>query len=140
MHDGAVAGDLAPGRIDDQAAEPDRPLLWCRCTIRAPKERPDARDELARAERLRHVVVRADPEPDLEIRLRVSSREHQDRNVAFPLDLAADLEAIEPGEHQVEDDEVRTEPAADVDAGKSVAGDLDLEPLGAQPRRDGRGA
>ena len=70
----------------------------------------DPCDELARAERLRQVVVGADGEPDDEIRLGVAGGEHQHGDRAVALDAPAHLEAVEAGEHEVEDDEIGLEP------------------------------
>ena len=55
------------------------------------------------------------------------------------LDPPAHLEAVEARQHQVEDDEVGPQRVAQLDAGRAVAGDLDVEALAAQPRRDGVG-
>ena len=97
----------------------------------------DPGDELARAERLGEVVVGADGEADDQVGLGVAGREHEDRYRALPLDALAHLEAVEAGEHEVEDDEVGLEPLARLHAAGTVAGDLDGEALAAEPGRDG---
>ena len=95
------------------------------------------RHQLARAERLGHVVVGADREPDEHVGLAVARGEHQDRHGAFPLDLLAHLDAVETGEHEVEHDEVGAHPVAERDAARAVARDLHLVALAAQAGGDG---
>src|SRR5688572_26135893 len=108
----------APSRgIDEERAEPDRPLLRPRGTVNPAKEGAHPGNELARAERLRHIVVSTDCEPDLEIGLGVPGGEHEHRHRSVPLDAAANLEAVEPGQHEVEHDQVGPEATAEVDAG-----------------------
>ena len=79
----------------------------------------DPGDELAGAERLRHVVVGADAEADDEVALGVPGGEHEHRDRALGLDVLADLEAVEAGEHQVEDDQIGLELAAALDADRA---------------------
>ena len=74
----------------------------------AAQDRLDARDELARVERLRQVVVGADLEPDDLVHVFVARGEHQDRDVRALAHALADLDPVEIREHQVEDDQVRT--------------------------------
>ena len=107
-----------------------------RRTIGASQQRVDASDELARAERLRHVVVGADGETDEQVGLAVARGQHQYRQRMLTLDLLADLDAVETGEHQVEHDEIGAEPLAQLDAAGAVAGDLDFVALAAQPGGD----
>ena len=64
-------------------------------------------DELAQAERLGHVVVGAELEPDDLVELRVLGRQHHDRHARLGADDAADLDARQLREHQVQEDEVR---------------------------------
>ena len=69
----------------------------------------DPGGQLAAAERLREVVVGADGEADHKVGLRIAGGEHQDGHRAVALDASAHLEAVEAGEHQVQDDEVGVE-------------------------------
>jgi hypothetical protein len=135
----AVRGDASRGGVDRERAEPDDVAAGLGHALCAAQESTHSGDELTRAERLRHVVVGPDPEPHLEIDLGVSCREHQDGQVAIGLDPPAHLETVEPRQHQVEDDEVGAKAPAELDSRVPVARDLDLESLGAQPGRDGRG-
>src|SRR5438477_34413 len=63
-----------------------------------------ARDELTRAERLRHVIVGAELEAEDAVDLAVARGQHDDRDLAGRAQTAADLEAVHSGEHHVEDD------------------------------------
>ena len=73
----------------------------------AAHERAEAREKLRERERLREVVVRARVEPRDAILDRVARGQHQNRSpdavLAYP---PADLEAVDPGEHEVEHDRV----------------------------------
>ena len=75
--------------------------------LAATEHRADARRQLARAERLRDVVVGAELQPDDLVDLGVARREHHDRHARLGTDLARHLEAGQLGEHQVEEHEVR---------------------------------
>ena len=62
--------------------------------------------QLARGERLCDVVVRAEAQaPDL-VDIVLLGRDHEDRRVPLRPDLPADLEAVRPGQHEVQDVEV----------------------------------
>ena len=104
---------------------------------RAPQHGADPRDELGQLERLRHVVVRAELEPDDDVDGVRARREEDDRHLALAPDRAADLEPVELGEHDVEDDEVE---GALAEAGEPLAAVRrcrDLESgLGEPERRD----
>jgi hypothetical protein len=137
VHRVAGARHAPARRVDRQGAEPDRDSGVARDGASRPaQEGSHAGDELARAERLRHVVVAPDREPDFEIRLGIPRREHEDGHRPVALDPAADVETVEPGKHQVEDDEIRAIALAQRDAADAVGGDLHLEPLRLEPRRD----
>ena len=85
----------------------DRALALRAVGRRAAQDRAHARDELARVERLRHVVVGADLEADDLVDVLVARGQHQHRQVAGLPDALADLDAVDVGQHQVEDDERR---------------------------------
>ena len=74
---------------------------------RAAKDRLHARDELARVERLRQVVVGADLEADDLVDVLVARGQHQDRHVGAAAQPPADLDPVDVGQHQVEDDQRR---------------------------------
>src|SRR5512132_3808070 len=73
----------------------------------ATQHRPDARYHLRAAERLDHVVVRAQLEAYHAIHLGPSGRQHQDWDLGGPPQLAADVAAISVGKGQVEQHQVR---------------------------------
>jgi hypothetical protein len=97
------------------------------------------RHQLAHAERLGHVVVGPEPEPDENVGFRIPRGEHQDRDGPIVLDPPADLEPVEYGEHHVQDHEVGLDPLAEVDPRRPVGGDLDREPFLAEARGDSSG-
>ncbi len=73
----------------------------------AAKDRPHPGDELARIEGLRQIVVCANLEAGDLVEVVVAGRQHQDgQSVRLP-DAPANLEPVEIGEHQVEDDKRR---------------------------------
>ena len=65
--------------------------------------------ELGEGERLGHVVVGADAEADDLVQLAVARAQHQHGGRGLLAEDAADLEAAELGEHQVEHDEIRAQ-------------------------------
>ena len=66
----------------------------------------DPRHQLARAERLGHVVVAADLEPEHAVDLLVAGGQEQDRHVGGLADLPADFEPVHLGHADIEDDQV----------------------------------
>ena len=71
---------------------------------------PNPRQQLARAERLRDVVVAADLQSQHTIELLASGREEEDRNIGcgcIRAELAAEVEAVAIGQHDVQKDQVR---------------------------------
>ena len=129
MHDLAVARDTrrAAGSIVDVAdrrsgSAPRRRGPLGPGAVDPAQERVDPGDELPGAERLRHVVVGADAEPDDEVVLGVAGGEHEHRDRPVGLDALAHLEAVEAGEHEVEHDEIGVQLGArSTPAGPSAA-------------------
>ena len=78
----------------------------------AAQQGPDPGDDLAHREGLGHVVVGADAEAHEQVGLVGAGGEHEHRHRPDGLDPAADLEAVEPGQHDVEHDEVGRRAAA----------------------------
>jgi hypothetical protein len=111
---------LASARVDPEGADLDR-AASPDGHVRPPHDRLDSRHEGSRIERLRDVIVRAELESDDRIDVVVASREHEDRRVPAPPELAAHLEAVDPREHQVEDDEVRLVAPVELQAVLAVA-------------------
>ena len=100
--------NLALARVDREVAMTELLRLALPALRRgAAQDALDSRDELARVERLRHVVVGADLEPDDLVDVLIARGEHQDRNVGALADPAAELDAVSVGKIEVEDDERR---------------------------------
>jgi hypothetical protein len=95
----------------------------------------NASNELSRAERLRHVVVGPHPKTDEHVRLGISRRQHQHRDGSVFLDPAANLQAIESREHEVENDEIGFQAFASCHGRRTVSDNLDLETLLPKPSR-----
>ena len=70
------------------------------------QRRLDAAGELAQRERLGDVVVGAQLQPHHLVDLLGLGRQHDDRHRAAAAQPPADLEAVEPREHEVEHDEI----------------------------------
>ncbi len=94
--------------VDHQVTAPDRAagLGVGQLAIRPPQQRLDAADQLAHAERLHQVVVGAHFQPDHLVHLVRAGGEEDHRSARLASQLAQDLEAIDPGEADVEHDEV----------------------------------
>ena len=76
--------------------------------VRAAQQRLDPAHQLAQAERLGQVVVGAELEADDLVDLVVARRQDQDRHLgAGGADAAQHLEAVDAGQADVEDHEVR---------------------------------
>ena len=101
--------------------------------LHAPEQRLHPRLELAHAEGLGEVVVRAHLQPEHAVELGRLRGEHQDRHVAGQgADLAADREAVHLREHQVEHHEVVAPAGRERQAALPVGGDVRLAPDVAQ--------
>jgi len=75
----------------------------------ATENRFHTQDKLAWAERLHHIIVRADFESNDAIDLFGSSRKHNDRNAPGVIALAkrsTDFQTVDVREHNVEDDQI----------------------------------
>ena len=88
----------------------ERQDIGRRLGLRPPQHRLDPRDELARAERFRHVVVCAQLQAEHTVDLLVARREHDHRRLGAGADLSADLEAVDAGEPDVEHHEAERVP------------------------------
>jgi hypothetical protein len=75
-------------------------------TARAAEDRADAREELARMEGLREVVVRAHLEPDDAVHVLAARGKHEHGDAALRAQLAAEREPVDARQHEVEHDEV----------------------------------
>ena len=93
--------------VDDEVAvpEPARPLR--RRRRRPPQGRLDPGQQLRKAERLRDVVVGAELEAADLVGLGAAGGDDEDRDAAELADPLDHLPAVEAGQRDVEDDEVR---------------------------------
>ena len=94
---------LTRARPHDDVAVRELRLLEPR--LRAPQHGANAREQLARRERLREVVVGAELEPADAIGLLVARRQHDDGHARPRSDLPAHIEAVHVGQADVEDDD-----------------------------------
>ena len=120
--------------VDGETAEAQRRIGGGGAT--AAENGANARLQLARTEGFGQIVVGADLQSDDAIHLLAARGQHQDRRLGARADRAADLEAVDVGQHDVEDDGVerraveRGEPVATGEAA------LDDEAGGGQVVRD----
>ena len=99
------ARDLARRRDEpDPAGLEDLGLLGA--TARAAEHGPDAGHQLRRAERLGQVIVRAGVQAGDPVGLGRPGRQHDHRDLALPPHQSEHLEAVQPGHHHVEEQQV----------------------------------
>ena len=104
----AVAGDHAPLEVDLDVVE--REHAGARLGARRPaQDRADAGGQLVRVERLGDVVVGAEVEALGLVGGRALGRQQDDRDRASLAQLAHDLDAVEVGHDDVEQDDVRAD-------------------------------
>ena len=131
---------LTPACVDVQVAVLDRLVLALAALGRgATEDRADARNELARIERLRQVVVGADLESDDLVDVLVARGQHQDRHVGVLADALADLDPVDVGKHQVEHDQRRILGRGQCERLRAVRGRLDDVARVLQVERNERG-
>ena len=135
----SAAGRPASGGVEFHTVDAQRSGGGGARAVHPAEDGMDPCDQLSGAEGFGEVVVGADGEADEEVGLRVSGREHEDGHWPLPLDPTAYLEAVEAGQHEVEDNEVGPDLLHKFDTGGPVGCDLHPEPLAAQPSSDGRG-
>ena len=105
--------------------------------LAAPRERPDAGDELGERERLGKVVVCAEAEPVDAVLDRVGGGQHQDAAAAALLDeRPADLVAVDLRQVAVEHDHVVALARHVTESVLAVEGDIDRHPFAAQADGD----
>jgi hypothetical protein len=102
----------------------------------AAPHRADPRDQLPRGERLGQVVVGADPQADELVDLLGAGGQHDDVGVAEGADAPARLDAVHPGQHEVQHDHLRLEGLGQRDRLLAVAGRGDLEAFAFQVAGD----
>src|SRR3712207_222836 len=103
----AAHGDPAAGEVDPQAVVVELVGALARRDRRPAHDRPYARYQFSYGERLGDVVVGPELKPHYPVYLVVFRSEHDDAHVALRPDPPTDLSAVQLGEHDVQDDEVR---------------------------------
>ena len=103
---------LVPGQRDGQRRQVNRQLadhqhFLFRRRRDAPKHRANPRHHLAGGKRLDDVIVRADIQPENPIRVLVLGGNHQNRHARHPADAAADLQSVQPRQHDIQQDQRR---------------------------------
>lgn len=121
--------DLDPVKIHDQIANLDG-LLDARSLFAAPSEqRLHPGQEYSYAERFGQVVIRTKLESSNDVVFMDKRRQHQDRSWTELPHPTADLEAINVGKEQVEDDEVWPTLFEGDQSRCSIHGNVDLQPI-----------
>ena len=105
-----VDKDAAGGLVDLESADLDHVVGLLSCSDQAlvtGHMRLDAGHEFAGAEGLRHIVVGTESEsPDL-VDVIFFGGHHENRDVLFFTNLAADVKPVDPGKHEVQYDQVK---------------------------------
>src|SRR5712691_460958 len=114
----------AADRIDRQVSLDGRFALRRRIPqeLHPAEDRPYARQELADREGLGQVVVGSDLESEHAVYLFRASRQHQDWDDRLSTDPTRDLQAVEPRQHPIEDQQVWPIALDEVKRGLSVEG------------------
>ena len=89
--------------------------------------RLDAGGEHARGEGLFDVVVRTEPETADLVHVLLPRRDQQDRDVELFAQTAADLKAVEPREHEIEQNQGKFAAKSAFEPGRPVRRDLRCE-------------
>src|SRR5690349_4611306 len=97
---------LVADAVELELAEGDR-VARRRGSVAAPEDRAHPCRELARRERLRHVVVGAELEPHDAVGFLTARGEEDHGQARASPDPAAEREAVRPRQHHVEHDEAR---------------------------------
>ena len=124
-----VDGDAA----DAQQLRPGR-LLAGRSAAAEQGAHPGG--ELARAERLGHVVVRTEVEAEQHVVLLGPGGQHQHREVGLAAQDPADVEAVDAGQHHVEHEQVGLQAADLLERRAAVVDDDDLVVLALEVEAD----
>ena len=109
---------------------------FCRRGSAASQHGPDARDQLAAAERLGQVIVGAHLQSDHPVHLVALGGEHDDRDVRLGAQAPAQRQAVLAGQHQVEQDEVDPAVGQDLAHGTPVSRGADAKAFLGQRTRD----
>ena len=132
-HRGAAVRHLVAPGVDRERSAPDDVGVLRLRVLRGPpaatREGADPTHELPGAVRLRHVVVGAEVEAQEQVVLRGARGEEEDRDVGLGAEHPAHVEAVEPGHHHVEHEDVGCPTAHLVERGAPVADHDDVVAL-----------
>jgi hypothetical protein len=131
-----LAPDPPFGPVDLQIPDNDGLPVRLARPLRPAQQGVDPGRQFAHRKRLGQVVVRPDGQAHQQVGLVAPGGEHEDGHGALGLQAPADLQAVEAGQHDVQDHQIRPVRAGAGDRGRTVVRHLDPEPLGPQPRRD----
>ena len=107
IHLDALDAQLVIGQVDDKVVVADLlDVLLCAAAASA-QDSLDARNDLLGLKRLRHVIVRAELQTEHLVERLALGREHDDRLFGRLADLAADLPAVEAGQHDIQQHQIR---------------------------------
>ena len=129
----AVSSTGLPPTVDAEARDVEHEVAGLDSVARlggsraASEHGANAGDELARAERLGHVVVRAELQPEERVELGVPRGQDDDRRRAGGADRPDHLQPLDLGEAEVEDDEVGLSSPDGLQRRRAVAGRQDRE-------------
>ena len=115
--------DLQPADLDHLIllhVAPDQPLV-----ARQVSFHPG--NQLARAERLGHIIVCSQTKPPDLVNIILFRRHHDDRSIFLIPDLAADFKPVHSRQHQVQDDQVEISLHPFFYPGLPVIGDFHLK-------------
>ena len=99
------AGGHSIAEVDGDWPEPDNVDIW----LRTAQHRLDSRDELVDVEWLGHVVVSAETQPQKLVGLLTPCREDDDGGFPPVSQHAPQLEPVEIGQHDIEQNEIGNE-------------------------------
>jgi len=128
------ATHLMGGSVDREV--PDDDLRRCRGRHHWAQSRADASDELLGIEGLDDIVVRSRLKAEDDIRRITLGGEHDDRNARFAADAPADFDAVDPREHEIEENEIGLVFTETHQRGGAVGGEAGLEVFAAQHDSD----
>src|SRR5438093_12541011 len=97
---------LSPPAVDRDALELYEAVRVLIANAGSPEDGAHTRDDLARRERLRHVIVRSELQADDAIGLLPAGGQHDHGRRPRGPDQTEHLEAVDPREHQIEKHEV----------------------------------
>ena len=123
----AVPRDRPPGQVQRERAKRYQAGVF-RTVAGATHGGPDPCHQLGDLERLLDVVVRAGLEADDDVDRVGPGRQHHDGQGGDRTDRPTDLEAVQAGQHDIEQDQIERLVTEAVQAGLTVVRGLDREP------------